>query len=114
MPSHYEAEYSFAKKTEPGAHGSGPLPEDSRPHPAYATADGSLTPVNNTISHWPHEILHEVQNSDTLEKLARRYLGDPARALEIFDLNRDKLKNPEILPIGAELRIPQLDPTMGE
>jgi nucleoid-associated protein YgaU len=47
-----------------------------------------------------------VQNSDTLQKLAGRYLDDPSRALEIFDLNRDKLKNPEMLPIGAELRIP--------
>jgi nucleoid-associated protein YgaU len=104
MPSHYEPEYSFSKS--PGAQGSGALQEDSRPHPAYATADGTFATAGNTSSHWPHEILHEVQNSDTLKKLAGRYLGDPARALEIFDLNRDKLKNPELLPIGAELRIP--------
>lgn len=114
MPSHYEPEYSFPKKTEPRPHGSGSLPEDSRPRPAYATADGSLAIAGATTSPWPHEILHEVQNSDTLEKLARRYLGDPARALEIFDLNRDKLKNPKILPIGAELRIPASGPRMSE
>jgi nucleoid-associated protein YgaU len=47
-----------------------------------------------------------VQNSDTLEKLAKRYLGDEDRAMEIFDLNRDVLDNPHLLPIHAELRIP--------
>jgi nucleoid-associated protein YgaU len=41
-----------------------------------------------------------------LEKLAQRYLGDEGRALELFDLNREQLANPHLLPIGAELRIP--------
>lgn len=55
----------------------------------------------------PHgQVRHVVQNSDTLEKLAKRYLGDEGRALEIFDLNRDVLDNPYLLPIDAELRIP--------
>lgn len=52
------------------------------------------------------EMRHIVQNSDTLEKLAKRYLGDEGRALEIFDLNRDLLDNPHLLPIDAQLRIP--------
>ena len=111
MPSHYEPEYAFQKITDPTSPGSTspgsePLPESTRSHPAYSTANGNLALADHAVSHWPHEILHEVQNSDTLEKLASRYLGDQARALEIFDLNRDKLKNPELLPIGAELRIP--------
>lgn len=54
----------------------------------------------------PAEVRHIVRNTDTLEKLAKRYLGDGGRALEIFDLNRDQLENPHLLPIGAELRIP--------
>jgi nucleoid-associated protein YgaU len=52
-----------------------------------------------------------VHNGDTLGRLARRYLGDEGRALEIFDLNRDVLSNPHLLPIGAELRIPADGPT---
>ena len=55
----------------------------------------------------PAEIRHIVENSDTLEKLAKRYLGDESRALEIFDLNRDVLDNPHLLPINAQLRIPK-------
>lgn len=49
---------------------------------------------------------HVVHNGDTLERLAKRYLGNESRALEIFDLNRDVLTNPHLLPIGAELRLP--------
>ncbi len=52
------------------------------------------------------ELLHIVSDGDTLERLAERYLRDPGRALEIFDLNRDRLTNPHLLQIGVELRIP--------
>ncbi len=56
--------------------------------------------------------IHVLQNGDTLERLAERYLGDGARALELFDLNRDVLDNPHLLTLGAELRIPV--PAAGE
>jgi LysM repeat protein len=47
-----------------------------------------------------------VQEGDSLERLAQRYLGDEGRAIELFDLNRQVLENPHLLPIGAELKIP--------
>jgi hypothetical protein len=102
MPDHYEPEYTFPRPVPPKPKTSGEM----QPRPAYATAISDLSPTDQNSPVWPQEIIHEIQNSDSLEKLAKRYLGDPARALEIFDFNRDKLKNPEILPIGAELRIP--------
>jgi len=71
---------------------------------AYATIKQDLATEDDEDS--PVEVLHVVRNTDTLEKMAERYLGDASRALEIFDLNRDKLDNPHLLPIGAELRIP--------
>jgi len=54
----------------------------------------------------PPERTHRIVDGDTLPNLAQRYLGRPDRYQEIFERNRDVLKNPEILPIGAELRIP--------
>lgn len=72
--------------------------------PAYQTADSDH--AFEAADQQPEEVRHVVQNSDTLEKLAKRYLGDEGRALEIFDLNRDILDNPHLLPINAELRIP--------
>jgi len=94
LPSQYEAEFD--------------LIETGGPRPVYATyapAEANSNPAGDAPNRQPVETIHEVENSDTLAKLAKRYLGDPARALEIFDLNRDKLSNPHLLPIGAELRI---------
>jgi len=50
--------------------------------------------------------MHKVVDGDTLEALAERYLGCADRAGEIYQLNRDRLLSPELLPIGVELRIP--------
>ena len=58
----------------------------------------------------PAERIHIVHDGDSLERLAKRYLGDESRALEIFDLNRGTLENPHWLPIGAELRLPPRSP----
>ncbi len=76
--------------------------ETQTARPAYSTS----RPASADNGAWPEEVVHVVRNGDTLEKLAQRYLGNAGRALELFDLNRDQLANPHLLPIGAELRIP--------
>jgi nucleoid-associated protein YgaU len=50
---------------------------------------------------------HIVADGDSLEKLAALYLSDPQRSKEIFELNRGILSDPNLLPIGAELKIPE-------
>jgi nucleoid-associated protein YgaU len=49
---------------------------------------------------------HKIVDGDTLATLAERYLGSPDRAIEIFKANRESLSDPELLPIGVELKIP--------
>jgi nucleoid-associated protein YgaU len=49
---------------------------------------------------------HIVVDGDSLERLAGRYLDDPTRAAEIYDANRELLADPNLLPIGVELVIP--------
>jgi nucleoid-associated protein YgaU len=83
-----------------------PLAASTESRPVYSTVE--LAP--DVGSQWPEELIHVVANGDTLEKLAERYLNDAGRALEIFDLNRDQLTNPHLLPIGVELRVP-VDPS---
>ncbi len=51
--------------------------------------------------------IHKIVDGDTLPVLAARYLGSPDRAMEIFKANRNLLNDPELLPIGGELKIPQ-------
>lgn len=50
--------------------------------------------------------VHRIRDGDTLSGLARRYLGSRERYWEIYDANRDRLKDPDLLPIGIEIRIP--------
>ena len=54
--------------------------------------------------------VHQVVDGDTLSKLAKRYLNDAGRYLEIYQFNRDLLLTPHTLPIGAPLRIPPRTP----
>jgi nucleoid-associated protein YgaU len=49
---------------------------------------------------------HVIVDGDSLAKLAGRYLDDPRRSEEIFTFNRGVLSDPELLPIGVELKIP--------
>lgn len=56
---------------------------------------------------------HVVHEGDSLERLAERYLGDPGRSIELFDLNREILENPHLLTIGTELKIPDAGDASG-
>lgn len=49
---------------------------------------------------------HVIRDGDTLQDIARRHLGDAERWQEIYELNRQLLPDPDILPIGLELRLP--------
>jgi nucleoid-associated protein YgaU len=50
---------------------------------------------------------HLVVDGDSLERLAGRYLDDSSRGHEIYEANRELLASPDLLPIGAELVIPE-------
>ncbi|NLS95603.1 MAG: LysM peptidoglycan-binding domain-containing protein [Planctomycetaceae bacterium] len=52
------------------------------------------------------ERVHAVRDGDTLEGLAQRYLGDRSRWREIYQVNRDRIQQPELLPLGTKLVIP--------
>jgi nucleoid-associated protein YgaU len=50
--------------------------------------------------------LHEVVDGDTLASVALRYYGDAALAEALLRANHELVKNPDILPVGAFLKIP--------
>jgi LysM repeat protein len=47
-----------------------------------------------------------VRPGDTLEDIARKVLGDPSRWPEIYNLNRPKIENPDLIYPGQVLQIP--------
>jgi len=49
---------------------------------------------------------HTVVRGDTLWRIAASYLGAGSRYMEIFNLNRDKIKNPNLIYPGQVFKIP--------
>lgn len=49
---------------------------------------------------------HVVADGDDLTGIAARIYGHPGAAAAVWAANRDILQNPDLLPIGAELRLP--------
>jgi nucleoid-associated protein YgaU len=68
--------------------------------------DRDASPRLEGMSGLPAGPTHRVADGDTLVRLAERYLGSAERWRELYEFNRDVLTAPELLPIGAELRIP--------
>ncbi len=49
---------------------------------------------------------YEVVAGDTLSKIALKYYGDASLYTQIFEANRDQLKDPNLIKVGQKLRIP--------
>lgn len=51
---------------------------------------------------------HTVKSGESLSKIAKKYYKDPMKYNAIFEANRDKLDNPDMIHPGQELSIPNL------
>ena len=49
---------------------------------------------------------HLIVEGETLFTIAQRHYGDGARFIDIYKANSEVLKNPDKLPVGATLQIP--------
>lgn len=55
----------------------------------------------------PHEgRTHTVKPGESLSKIAKEYYGDASRWPEIYEANRDKIKDPDLIHPGQEFVIP--------
>jgi nucleoid-associated protein YgaU len=64
-------------------------------------ADETPPAANN-----PYTQTHVVVAGDTLSKIAQKYYGDPSLYTQIFEANRDILKDPNKIFPGQKLKIP--------
>ena len=55
----------------------------------------------------PKATKYTVKNNDSLWDIAGKYLGDPSRYTEIFELNKDKISDPNCIQKGLELVLPE-------
>ncbi|MRX28428.1 peptidoglycan-binding protein LysM [Kangiella sp. HZ709] len=49
---------------------------------------------------------YEIQKGDTLWAISQKFLGNGARYTEIFDANKEVIKNPDLIYPGQTIRIP--------
>jgi nucleoid-associated protein YgaU len=50
--------------------------------------------------------IHTVQPGESLSKIAKTHLDDAGRYMDIFNANKDKLKDPNMIHPGQQLVIP--------
>jgi LysM repeat protein len=50
--------------------------------------------------------IYTVKSGDTLSKLAKQHFGDAKRYMEIFNINKDILTDPNLIKVGQKLKIP--------
>ncbi len=53
------------------------------------------------------EQTYVVKSGDSLSKIAKELLGDASRWPEIFEANKETIKDPNLIRVGQELRIPK-------
>lgn len=70
-----------------------------------ASIQGSANP-SLSLEQEPQYITHKVKRGETLGKIAKQYLGKANLHPEIYQANRDDLRNPNDLRIGMILKIP--------
>ena len=54
----------------------------------------------------PAKRVYVVKSGDSLSKIAAEVYGDADRWQEIFEANKDKITDPNVIPLGQELHIP--------
>ena len=124
--------YSYAIQTAKNLHMQGSADErDGKLYfhgtvPSQDEANQIWTAIK-TIPDWSHEVVadikatgpaagtsattqpatYTVKPGDTLSKIAKHVLGDGNAYMEIFNLNRDQLSDPDEIQPGQVLKIPQ-------
>ena len=74
-----------------------PQPEKPAKATASSSRDSSSAPKKKTYT---------VKRGDCLWNIAKQYLGNGSRYKEIYNLNRDKIKNPNLIYPGQVLTLP--------
>ena len=76
------------------------------PAPTPAAAPVAQAVQDRPAETAPKHTTYTVVAGDCLWNIAKKFLGNGARYTEIYDLNRDKIKNPNLIYVGQVLVMP--------
>lgn len=96
---------------EPKAAAPPVIADGSRSQPASGPKAGSAAPktTGSDGKAAPSDAKYRtytIQKNDRLWDIAKSKLGKGGRWQEIVDLNKDIIKNPNVLPVGKTIRLP--------
>lgn len=78
-----------------------------QPAPTPATKPtATVEPPKRETSQAPKQSTYTVKSGDCLWNIAKKYLGDGSRYNEIYNLNKDKIKNPNLIYPNQVLTLP--------
>lgn len=75
------------------------------PTPAE-TPTATVEQPQRETSQAPQQTTYTVKSGDCLWNIAKKYLGDDSRYNEIYNLNKDKITNPNLIYAGQVLTLP--------
>lgn len=70
------------------------------------TPKATVEAAPRETSNAPKNTTYTVKSGDCLWNIAKKYLGDGSRYTEIYNLNKDKIKNPNLIYTGQVLTLP--------
>lgn len=70
------------------------------------TPTATVEQAQRETSEAPQQAAYTVKSGDCLWNIAKKYLGDGSRYNEIYDLNKDKITNPNLIYPGQVLTLP--------
>jgi len=74
--------------------------------PGMTVVEGTGQPPVGTETTTVPPRTYTVQKGDTLFSLARRFYGNQARWKDIYNANRDTIRDPNTLKVGQVLKLP--------
>ena len=68
--------------------------------------DARFLTVQVQVVEPPEPRFYEVQAGDSLSKIAKQVYGDPMKWKDLFEANREVIKDPDLIYPGQKIRIP--------
>jgi LysM repeat protein len=81
--------------------------DQSRQTTAQSTSQPTAPATSSASTRAASGGTYTVRPGDTLSKISKEAYGDPNQYMRIFEANRDKLKDPDMIQVGQQLVIPK-------
>jgi nucleoid-associated protein YgaU len=82
------------------------MPDPTRPKADFSQVTGGSSSTAPAAP--PSPRTHVVERGESLSKIAKKYYGDAKQWRAIFEANRDKIANPDLIHPGQEFVIPDI------